>query len=54
MEILLDVSRIPNKYVITQREDVGHSSALEMKKNGMGRTLTSQKEDGDQQAKCDD
>ena len=33
----------------TQRsfsEDIGHSSVLEMKKNGMERALTNQKEDG--------
>ena len=47
MGILVNVSRIPNKYVITQKSfsDTGHASVLEMKENGMGRTLTSQKED---------
>ena len=49
MEILLNVDRIPKKLETTRKdfgEDIGHSSILKMKKNGMGRTLTSQKEDG--------
>ena len=53
MKILLHVSRMPEKYVITQRsfsEDIGHSLVREMKKNGMERAITSQKGNGTKQA----
>ena len=49
MENLFNVSQILNKQLITLRslsDDTGHSSVLEAKKSGVGRTLTSQKEDG--------
>ena len=48
-EILLNVFRIPNKYAITQKnfsEDIGHSTVLEMRNNGMGRMLTNQMGNG--------
>ena len=42
IEIHCTVFRIPKKWEITQKdfsEDIGHSSVLEMKKNGMERTV---------------
>ena len=46
MEIQHTVFRIPKKWEITRKgfsEDIGHSSVLEMKTNGMERTLINQK-----------
>ena len=49
MEFHWTVFRIPKKREITQKyfsEHIGHSSVLEIKKNGLGRTLVNQKEMG--------